>query len=609
MQKYTSGAWLGSYLSAANTQSPYTSTANTGITTATIGGDYILGTISGTDWYMKTAGNNNVDDITNWTQDASGATSVGTLSTFAPAGGTNYIFHIQNKANPTLSSSLTIGGGGGSVVLIVGDGTNAVNFNIPSGSPLSNATAPINVSANATLTLTDATFPTFGTLNATSTVAFAGASQTAPAITYGSLTFSGSGTATMAGATTVQNNFSVTSGSVTAPSGNLSIGGNWNKSAIAAFTPNNGTVIFNGTGGSQTISTINQLSFYNLTINNPAGVSSIPATSNIVINGNMAFTSGKFAIGSIVLFLYGTVSGMTTGAAGNNIAGSTTATIQFGNTTPLGTLIMDPTNAGTQTLKALYLVGSSSVTLGSPVTLGIGTAAAGLSLNPGNTLNDGGNLITCNGNATVAGTESGTGGITMNTAGTNVSGNIQNLTINPGAGNSINMSSGLSITGTLAFASGRLALGGNTLTFNSGASVSGMTRNTGTGANITGDANAVITLSNTSALGTIVMDETNATTQTVKQFQMIGGGSVTLGSPLTVNTTLQLTSGIVNTGANAITTTATAVSGGGSTSYVNGMLIKTSTTSSAINYEVGDGLGYAPMLLTPSGTITAGGLE
>ena len=144
----------------------------------------------GTNWYMKTAANSGTTDVSslsNWTQDATGATSVGSLSTFAPTSGT-YNFHIQNIANPTLNAPLTIGGGGGTTTLTVGDGTNAITFTIPSGNALTNANAAANVSANATMAIANTTIPTLGTLSAGSTVAYTAISQNVVSATYGNLT-------------------------------------------------------------------------------------------------------------------------------------------------------------------------------------------------------------------------------------------------------------------------------------------------------------------------------------------------------------------------------------------------------------------------------------
>ncbi len=80
---------------------------------------------------------------------------------------------------------------------------------------------------------------------------------------------------------------------------------------------------------------------------------------------------------------------------------------------------------------------------------------------------------------------------------------------------------------------------------------------------------------------------------------------VTLSAPVVTTGTLALTSGVLHTISFSITTpgTASGVTGGGTGSYVDGILIKTIAGCTTVNYEVGD-LSYAPMslALSPAGT-------
>ena len=59
--------------------------------------------------------------------------------------------------------------------------------------------------------------------------------------------------------------FASASDKLTAPTGNLLVSGNWNDSIGAAFASNGGTVIFDGTGAIQQLTSGGQ-SFHNLTI-------------------------------------------------------------------------------------------------------------------------------------------------------------------------------------------------------------------------------------------------------------------------------------------------------------------------------------------------------
>jgi glutamine cyclotransferase len=85
----------------------------------------------------------------------------------------NQVFNIRNNATPTIGAAWTVSGSNSRV--ITGDGTNPVNFTVPSTFAF---TGPVNVLANATLTLQNTTIPTLGSLAATSTVVYNGAACT-----------------------------------------------------------------------------------------------------------------------------------------------------------------------------------------------------------------------------------------------------------------------------------------------------------------------------------------------------------------------------------------------------------------------------------------------
>ncbi len=124
----------------------------------------------------------------------------------------NQIFNIRNNATPTIGADWTVSGTGSKI--IVGNGTNACNFTIPSSFKV---TGTVDVAASATLTIANTTnYPTLGTLSATGTVAYTGASaQTIAAATYGSLSISTTGgNATAGGAIGVTTALTVASGSI-----------------------------------------------------------------------------------------------------------------------------------------------------------------------------------------------------------------------------------------------------------------------------------------------------------------------------------------------------------------------------------------------------------
>lgn len=156
-----------------------------------------------TNYYSQSTGNLNL--TTSWGTNTDGS---GT----APANFTanNQVFNICNNATPTIGANWTVSGTGSYIV--VGNGTNACNFQIPTNYYCKGT---IDVSANATLTIANTTIPTLSTLNATSTVVFDGTgAQTIPAVTYGNLTYSGSNTGTMAGGCTINGTLSATGNGV-----------------------------------------------------------------------------------------------------------------------------------------------------------------------------------------------------------------------------------------------------------------------------------------------------------------------------------------------------------------------------------------------------------
>lgn len=143
---------------------------------------FIAGTFAQNYYYD---GSGNINSTTNWglNTDGSGANPSNFTSN-------NRTFNIRNTAAVSLNGAWTVSGTGSKIV--VGDGTNACNFTVGGSLVL---TAPTDVSANATLTLSTTgsiTGINFGSLAASSTVNFAStASQTIPNETWGNVIISG----------------------------------------------------------------------------------------------------------------------------------------------------------------------------------------------------------------------------------------------------------------------------------------------------------------------------------------------------------------------------------------------------------------------------------
>lgn len=145
-------------------------------------------------YYSKATGDLNV--LSTWGVETDGT---GT----APASFTSEgaIYEIRNRATATIGANWTVSGASSKVVL--GDGSNAVDFIIPSTFSLSGT---IDISNQAELTIQNTTLPTFGVLASQSSIEFNNVSITMPnTLSYANLKLSGTGIKTFAGGTTTIN--------------------------------------------------------------------------------------------------------------------------------------------------------------------------------------------------------------------------------------------------------------------------------------------------------------------------------------------------------------------------------------------------------------------
>ncbi len=100
---------------------------------------------------------------------------------------------------------------------------------------------------------------------------------------------------------TVKNNLTLTTGTLTASAGQLLVGGNWSRATAAAFTPNGGTVKFNGAGAQSIGGTATPQTFYDIEIDNSSpGVvtASVALTISDIVTIDFG---GAFASGAINL--------------------------------------------------------------------------------------------------------------------------------------------------------------------------------------------------------------------------------------------------------------------------------------------------------------------
>ena len=156
-------------------------------------------------------GSGSMATLSNW-----GSNSDGTGTNPASMTATNHTYYITHNTttSPTSNVSWSLDP---SSKIIVGNGTNATNFTIDSGYPISGT---IDVADNATLTIAGTTNPTLGDLDAGSTIVYAGSSaQTLPANdTIPKLTINNSNGVSLGGNATVSGTLTLTAGKLTIPS-------------------------------------------------------------------------------------------------------------------------------------------------------------------------------------------------------------------------------------------------------------------------------------------------------------------------------------------------------------------------------------------------------
>lgn len=404
------------------------------------------------------APNSDVTNVANWSTNTNGIGGT-QPSDFTSA---NQTFNITNSG-ATMSTTWTVSGSNSKVVL--GDGTNSVSFTIPSSAAL---TGTIDVANAATLTISNTTNPTLGTLGTTSsTVVYnAAGAQTIAAATYANLTISTTtANATAGGAIAVSGTLTISSGS-TLDMGTANV-------LSGAFTPA-------GTGTLKTsVPTATSATSIpsGLTWTGPIQYSSASAQTVLagtytdldISGGNRTLPSGTINISGTYTPGAGTltVTGNTinfNGANGQTIPAATYNSISSTNNTRTlanGTIKI----AGTFTTgNGNYTIGTSTVEYnGASQTISVIPVASGsnyynliLSAASG-TANVGGNISVANDftfsgastlqlNNQASGTRTFTVGGNMTLSG---SSSLLNMITNSGAGNTdINVSGNLVLSGS-----------------------------------------------------------------------------------------------------------------------------------------------------------------
>lgn len=367
-------------------------------------------------YYSKATGDLNV--LSTWGVETDGT---GT----APASFTSEgaIYEIRNRATATIGANWTVSGASSKVVL--GDGSNAVDFIIPSTFSLSGT---IDISNQAELTIQNTTLPTFGVLASQSSIEFNNVSITMPnTLSYANLKLSGTGIKTFAGGTTTINgnlildNTEINGGS--GPFSTINILGNIEY--IGTVTPpvdaNSITLQTSGaSAGTQTINANNNvLRWFRIT----------STTANtIVVNNASNVLLGNASGGGITL-----VNNSVLDLSGNNLQlfNSSSTTAAFVLNTSGVIAVNDNTNflierTGSGSLGTLHFK-SDANTLGSFTynhTGATNTITIGNTLNIANVLEVQNGTIQSNGNIVLKSTNSSSARVAPVGVGASITGNV-----------------------------------------------------------------------------------------------------------------------------------------------------------------------------------------
>ena len=606
-------------------------------------------------------------------------TSVAAAQTLTIAGTTGSTFDVTSgstlRLSSTLANSTVIAFSGTNVTNIAGTivlNTNTSNNNTLNFGTLTAANNTITgtiTNNGGVVTATTAT-TTFGASaiynhamsggvvplanwNTTSNCNITGA--TTPATftgVFGNLTINTSGTATLSAASTVAGNLTVTAG--TFSDGSTQITGN----ATGTLSVANGATLQIGNGGTGTTmptfnsytftggapgstviygSSSNQsvagLSYYNLTFQSN---STKTALDTLTVNNNLTINASTFADGGFQVTGNGTgLLSITGGASGVLILGTTTGIgtafptgFTTGNINIASGCIVRYNSNSNQNISNVptYSVlqvqsggGTPTKTLQGNTNLTVG--AASLFVGANNTFNLGGNNLTINssvvspitntlsGGVISANTDGGSTIILAGTTGYNFAPAVSPGTIAPSARFNLTASTSGGVTQGTSFNVFNFSITTGTYTIPSGAvlGIAGTYGNAGT-LSANNGATGGLNFNSTTAPQSFTVGTYAGSNLGLLQISNTGGG-VSLGSALSA-TQLTLTSGILTTtGTFLLTvsgTTAGNVSGGSATSYVNGPLVRSLPASASGNnytFPVGKTSFNTFDLLNPTTTL------
>jgi hypothetical protein len=544
--------------------------------------------------------------------------------------------NADNWCNGVVPSSTTdvVIAAGATNMPAIGSSVNCRNLTINSG-------ATVTLNSAGTLNIAG-TLANSGTFTNNGTVNFNGTSgqQTFTGVTsFYNLTLNNAAGLLLPAAITVNNNLTISSGTLNANNFNVAVKGNWtNNAGTTAFTAGTATVTFNG-ASAQSIGGSFATTFNNLTVTDSGYV--VTLNVNAAIAGNLTVSAGTLDLAGF------TANRVTTGGiltVANNatlkIGGTNTyptnyttntlvvaSTIEYSGTNQTvanqsyGNLkLSSASGAAVKTFPgtALTVVGNLSSVLGAGTSLSF-TAAANITVN-GNvsigastTFNGSSYLHNIGGNWVNSGTFNGnTSTVTFSGAGTTISGsgsqNFNNLTVAAAlvsfSTGSITLTGNLATTGGGSFSQasgGNLLMTGTTKTISgSGISLDNLTVSgsvsTATPLTLTGNLSVSGSFGST---GTVTM---SGASKTITGAGSISFTTLSLTGSITTNASFSISSGLVVNGsfsasAGTATFTGTSTLSGAPNLYnitINGTSLQLSANSI---------LGIANVMTITSGTL------
>jgi hypothetical protein len=328
----------------------------------------VTGNYTGTVTNYYSAPSGNLESLSNWWTGTDGVSGANPPN-FTTTGS---VFNIQNRATATIGAAWNLGG---ITKVVVGDGTNPVNFTIPGGFALNGT---IDAISNGTLTIANTTMPTFWTSMTTGgTVVFSALPgfyiPNSSTVIYGNLILDGT---TLADATN--------SGRPTIYfKGNLSLLNSASMTIPGILLTPVGTANQTISGNSLAIS------LRNLEVNSPiakTGLVTLAATTDITLSNNLSLnctgSSNQFSDGGNTITLTGGGNINLDGdAAGYNLTGTISTTHASGttnfrnNSTGTGIIVatlknVNHTGAGNIAFQSTGATSANNVNIGGNFTVG-----------------------------------------------------------------------------------------------------------------------------------------------------------------------------------------------------------------------------------------------